>query len=63
MPLRRRKRKKIYKSDWIRFKFSSGLWETFLQECVANGKGVDGIISQLIFEWLKISKKQEQDKT
>jgi hypothetical protein len=64
MPIRRRKRKKIYKGkDWIKFKFSPGLWENFLQKCVANGKGADGVISQLVLEWCKISKEQEQTKT
>ena len=64
MPIRQRKRKKIYKGkDWIKFKFSPGLWENFLQKCVANRKGADGVISQLVFEWLEISKEQEQTKT
>ena len=64
MPIRRRERKKIYKGkDWIKFKFSPGLWESFLQKCVAKGKGADGVISQLVFEWLEISKEQEPTKT
>jgi hypothetical protein len=45
------------------FKLSPGLWENFLQKCVAKGKGADGVISQLVFEWLEISKEQEQTKT
>ena len=64
MPIRRRERKKIYKGkDWIKFKFSPGLWENFLQNGVASGKGVDRVISQLVFEWLEISKEQEPTKT
>lgn len=64
MPIRRRERKIIDKgNDWIMFKFSPGLWENFLQKCVTKCKGADGVISQLVFEWLEIRKEQEQTKT
>ena len=59
MPVEQRKRGKLEEGRyWIRFKFSPGLWDNFLQKCVANGKDVDETIGELITGWCWVLSQQ-----
>jgi hypothetical protein len=59
MPKTQRNREKAeVAKDWVRFKFSPGLWENFLQKCIDSGKDVDETISQLISGWCWVLNQQ-----
>lgn len=59
MPMQRRKKEKVKESkDWIKFRFSPDLWDNFLQKCIASGKDVDEVISQLVSGWCWVVNQQ-----